>query len=158
MKKLKHVYWAVIVLAVAAVAAVAVHDVRAQQESCDAVSGTAGSDDVRSLAAAHPDSVPAGEVSGVVCNHDGGFAHAGAKYSHGGPERAIVDCYLGAAGSMGWVQDREGQTVAEEVAGFCFSKDVEGKPAMMRVRFDTRTKSYTIQSEVALDGSTNKCW
>ncbi|MFD8595968.1 hypothetical protein ACFV1L_13275 [Kitasatospora sp. NPDC059646] len=127
-------------------------------EGCKEASAIAGSDAVMQLAAKHPEGVPEGSPTGVSCNVDGGFSHAGFVYGYGVPEAVVVDYYTREAAPMGWMRDREGEPISAEVGGFCFSREIEGRWAMIRVRFDTAAKTYSIRSEVALNDSRPRCW
>ncbi|WP_033826278.1 hypothetical protein [Kitasatospora sp. MBT63] len=157
MKIPKRFYVELAVLALVGVSVAVVPGVIARH-GCAAGAELAGSAPVREFTGTHPGTVPAGEPSPVTCNEDGCYAHAGAEYHYQVPEREIVDYYTRTAESLGWVPDREGEQVPPEVAGFCFSRDVEGRPVMVVVRFDSVARTYQIRSEVALDGTRNRCW
>ncbi|GAA3380742.1 hypothetical protein GCM10020367_69240 [Streptomyces sannanensis] len=110
---------------------------------------------------AHPASGSEKVEYGCV-DDGGGWLYANRHYAFEGSNRQVVDFYRGIAQKQGLSLDEEGREASDTLAGLCFSKEVDDKPVLVRIRFNppggSEPGDYTIGAEAALDGERIRCW
>ncbi|MCP9956866.1 hypothetical protein [Streptomyces sudanensis] len=110
---------------------------------------------------AHP--APGSEKVEYGCvDEGGGWVYAEQRYAFEGRNRQVVDFYRGVARERGLPLDEEGKSAPDTLGGLCFSEEVDGRPVLVRVRFDLfergRPGGYIISAEAALNGEPIRCW
>jgi hypothetical protein len=101
------------------------------------------------------------EDAGSECMDDTGQAWLAVDryYRFDGDRRAVITHYRQAAEKSGWTpssSEPADASVSGAPADVCFSKDLAGAPALLRLHVDT-TRTYLTSVESSLDGEPMEC-